>query len=1353
VQAFVRLSQAVHALADTISNWDVIVDCFVQIIYIITNQRASISDDVTPHELDKVFMAIHRFQEYSVFLSEESLVRLTTALVCLSMHTVEVSTVTPDAQLRSPAGAAAGAGAAPGEQGRGSGRLGAPLLSSVSGAAKEAVQRLVSNPDGGGERERERGGNSRQQMQQQSAPGGNSDGGGGMGGMGGGRNMSHYWSRAPPYLADALSSGAISYALYAIIDLVKANTFRLACVWNMVSSHLRAVAMSKNGNIRALAVAATNDLISTALQHMKQQQQEQQGQGQAGSGSGAGVSAGAQMRFCEDPVWTPPPFPAVGAGGLIQAPLNLTVLVDDLLFNFLLPPFEKVYVPLMYQRSELAESKEDCASKPKLAQSELLLSLKALASVPQADVRNDSIHGLLALLQEGGHAVEGGWEIVFDLLMSIPLSMTAAGAGAAGAGARGKAVSAAPSTPGPASAGSEGSGSGSGSGAGAGMSWPKESLLSAFTCMKLVVDDFLEELPHEVIIKAVHCVAAFSAQGEDVNVSLTSIEMLWKVTDYIMTSSRERERELGDQDTSTAALDVMFDRLSHLSVDSRPEIRNCATNTLFSAVLSNAGSMSPEQWRSVFDDIVFPLFEATEQKSLLAMSSKEEAMTTELKKGVKMALHHSRDTAHKQWLETRVLALRGTCRAIKAGARNLSLEPWFEHTWGRALGACLSSLQAKAGSVDTGDLEVCVASVDMLFDMVKMVATRAYRSKARAGFGMRVVGGALVSEEANIARTPAEMKAAAAAALSPGDQDRDREKGELDGLTEVAREKLWQSAWGAVRACVCYERIGSDLALHICQQLRDLYSGGVDGEFRYSQNVKSLLELVACLARPRTGISLPPPGAESAPAADATEGGRAAAAFAVDAAAVTNVVKLNAKMNKIADAQLVRGVMTLLRTIAPVDIVAFSALMTTLAELAFGRSCVEMSYSVASNSAKADGGARRCIVLGPVDAKLRWEVGEYIVAILSARERERERERDKDKDKEGDGSSAGGDSGGGCGGSALPAVFLDTPASWLGVCLEVVVRNFVSELCIRPSLRRANLVGVSSPAGGVGGKGGSEGGSASPGKGGKAQSPRSNSIGAGGGIGGFFSSIGKMLTSTLESEDDDSSESGSEDADSAAASAAAAAAVGAASAANANAHANAMSAVAAAAFRDNMMHTAAAASAGTLSALREDAGPVCDALCGGAGADVPGLALSAWKPFRTTPTDLKILHLLFRLGLRPALISAPPATAAATTAAAAAKGGSSDSKKLSPAPQVLSHKQQCVWSHVLTSVLCILSPWREVELVSSRGQGQGQGQGQDAVSPSVAGAAAADDNKDGISLASDVISAVGAVVTFLIDSR
>ena len=66
----------------------------------------------------------------------------------------------------------------------------------------------------------------------------------------------------------------------------------------------------------------------------------------------------------------------------------------------------------------------------------------------------------------------------------------------------------------------------------------------------------------------------------------------------------------------------------------------------------------------------------------------------ELKKGVKMAIHHSRDTAHKQWSETRSLALRGLSRVFKTCTKNLLLESWFSDTWTYSLLICKDVIQS-----------------------------------------------------------------------------------------------------------------------------------------------------------------------------------------------------------------------------------------------------------------------------------------------------------------------------------------------------------------------------------------------------------------------------------------------------------------------------------------------------------------------------------------------------------------------------------------------------------------------------------------------------------------------------------
>ena len=64
--------------------------------------------------------------------------------------------------------------------------------------------------------------------------------------------------------------------------------------------------------------------------------------------------------------------------------------------------------------------------------------------------------------------------------------------------------------------------------------WPKASLITAFSVLKLLADEFLESMNLRVIGEVIKCLSAFAAQTVDVNISLTSVEMLWKVSDIAM---------------------------------------------------------------------------------------------------------------------------------------------------------------------------------------------------------------------------------------------------------------------------------------------------------------------------------------------------------------------------------------------------------------------------------------------------------------------------------------------------------------------------------------------------------------------------------------------------------------------------------------------------------------------------------------------------------------------------------------------------------------------------------------------------------------------------------------------------
>ena len=49
------------------------------------------------------------------------------------------------------------------------------------------------------------------------------------------------------------------------------------------------------------------------------------------------------------------------------------------------------------------------------------------------------------------------------------------------------------------------------------------------------------------------------------------------------------------------------------------QIRHCAMNTLFSAMAAHAGIISANQWRLVFEDIIFCLFKKAGDRSAHAM--------------------------------------------------------------------------------------------------------------------------------------------------------------------------------------------------------------------------------------------------------------------------------------------------------------------------------------------------------------------------------------------------------------------------------------------------------------------------------------------------------------------------------------------------------------------------------------------------------------------------------------------------------------------------------------------------------------------------------------------------------------
>lgn len=234
--------------------------------------------------------------------------------------------------------------------------------------------------------------------------------------------------------------------------------------------------------------------------------------------------------------------------------------------------------------------------------------------------------------------------------------------------------------------------------------WGGGCLSLAFKCLQLIVDDFLERVPREQVPSLVTCAGAFGGQTESVNLSLTAIGMLWTVCDTFADDGTSSTAGAGpgeppprpsppppppssspspsSSSPPSAAAEparsslrsmwpTMLFQLRRLAVDFRPELRNCAVNTLFSAAVGNGGGLSGPDWKQFLLEVTFPLIEQVLASTNSASRGANTAVAPELKKGVRMLMHHTRDTDQKQWNETRVLAMQvryyGVCAVVLCG--------------------------------------------------------------------------------------------------------------------------------------------------------------------------------------------------------------------------------------------------------------------------------------------------------------------------------------------------------------------------------------------------------------------------------------------------------------------------------------------------------------------------------------------------------------------------------------------------------------------------------------------------------------------------------------------------------------
>ena len=287
---------------------------------------------------------------------------------------------------------------------------------------------------------------------------------------------------------------------------------------------------------------------------------------------------------------------------------------------------------------------------------------------------------------------------------------------------------------------------------------PSGLIKVAFASLQLICTDFLSLLSPDCLRQCIATLGAFGMQNEDVNISLTAIGLLWNLSDFIQTKrlhstksvtpkktdsdqdyedNNSDDNEDNENDVQSSIEDdntpiekhwlnidqplstekesttlsilwmLLLLQLSHICTDPRPEVRNGANQTLFRTIMMNGSVLNQHLWSACIWEVLFPLLDAIKMSAIRAirMMQQQEQEAKSLSSSSKdqdrdasgFMLHHSRDTADKQWDETKVLVLTGLSNIFRDFLTKLYVLPKFERAWSLLLAhledSCLRSSQ------------------------------------------------------------------------------------------------------------------------------------------------------------------------------------------------------------------------------------------------------------------------------------------------------------------------------------------------------------------------------------------------------------------------------------------------------------------------------------------------------------------------------------------------------------------------------------------------------------------------------------------------------------------------------------
>uniref|UniRef100_K3W8F0 Protein MON2 homolog n=1 Tax=Globisporangium ultimum (strain ATCC 200006 / CBS 805.95 / DAOM BR144) TaxID=431595 RepID=K3W8F0_GLOUD len=375
----------------------------------------------------------------------------------------------------------------------------------------------------------------------------------------------------------------------------------------------------------------------------------------------------------------------------------------------------------------------------------------------------------------------------------------------------------------------------------------------AFKCLRLIVDDLLAAMPMSYLPNCVRCIGRFACCAKDVNISLTAVNELWSVADIIgkQKPRPQQQQTIGDMSSGGGGelWICVFGELSYVALDDRTEVRNSAINTLFGTAVTYGAQFELKEWQMFIDATVLPLASklnqarSTNASTTVSTASSSHSETTTKSGGYVM--HHSRDSAEKQWDESRVLMLTGISRVLQTNWHYLlGHSTWFAGVWKQLLSHVAQNAERGMSK------EVVLASVNTLQTLLQVSSAAdfdqiAQSAPVRAGAGMRVVGGALVASSVTSSPTQPGSKRPVAAPVS---RDPVLWEDAFDQLLRLCNDRCHPDTTGQkINPIVWKEDEEQEIASSVVSVLVTLYTQAKDHEFKDERNVQRLLDVFEVL--------------------------------------------------------------------------------------------------------------------------------------------------------------------------------------------------------------------------------------------------------------------------------------------------------------------------------------------------------------------------------------------------------------------------------------------------------------------------------------------------------------------------